>query len=1374
MPTVTKDGQRFDIPADAVRDFEDRGYTVETPEAAYAGLKTEAAAPVDRGILGQVNAGATSLLSGATLGLSDLALASLATQEEREQLAADRAVNPITSAIGQGVGAVVPALVAPTSLLGRLPAGSLGRASAAGFEAGRAAGGIGGTARALTAVGAEGAIQNAGAYMADAALGDRNMTAEGMAGALGTGFAFGAAAGGVIYGIEGGTIAARRMFARYADGTPKAVEVATQSWKTASDETLAAHDAAVDVARARVREAQDLTARARLEQQRAKLGVVEGGGLPAETGLEGIIRAQGEAANPTGLESLVDAQRAAGAPDPIPGLTTDADRLAPLVSEYDAARVDFEEILKRLEVPEIEPGIASAVKVPRGQFDDLTQAGPLAQGTPVQVTTVGKKLGDGTPVGTFGETSGLDDLVRMQREASQPTGLESLVDAQRAASVEPQSLEQQWESVMARLKGETDVPTRRRLSTEADDIMERMELRGVGDEATPAVSAGPEPIAPGKTIDELKHSDETAENFVLRRMRTQGESFGDAEFNRAMGESKVFLGSLGIDWTVPENKAVMMRMMRDGKAQFARADLVGAMDPAMVKASEISDGGRGGIGGSSWHFIKDTGQSVTMPKATAQTATATDTLTGQLRSMQNRLGEGADLKVLGEPSRLAYATDKAAKTEAAAEHFRAQANAKNYAGSAMADDERNAFFANLTRPKTRDAYVAANIGRAMREEGSHAAGLARLEREWASGNATTLKLERHAIPEYATLSKQLDSTSEGYVEMTLPAREIASRGYYEPPGGAVDSVRVDKAKQAITEGQREAIKLNVTPDGKIVVDDGRHRLAAAIEADAPIKVKWSTGHEPSDDMVLRGKQRSQDLTRQLNPDETPAGLRFDPEKRLYHSTGEPPVPPVAPNPDQATAAFRRPSAVDDVASIAEAANRLEKAGAEIAEAVGDAAPPLSQRAAKAFRDAEAEAERKTMDRTTRAIDDAAEAPDPSRTRLNDANTSLAKARIAETEAKIGARDAMSRAREAKAAAASTAKAADTIGLPGATAQQPTRKLGLLADIGAAVEVASTVGIPGVPSPADIPIVGPLLSAYLKYRAVKAAAGRFVGRVPATAETRAATLASNTKDKIARAVDRSLGVISEAAPKTRAPAVAFGLRALNALKPQAFGTGEGDAPKDASLTKLAAARIREVAAAAADPRLIVAKVRKELAGVKDPDLIAAAEKHLVRAAQYLAKVAPKEPPPNPYSKREWEPSPAEATRFARQYQAAFDPVSVFESLHQQTLTPEAAETLRATSPMLFAWAQERLISRAGDLDNPVPYRQRLHNALLFQVPLDDSLQPENAAILATAHAPSPVTDAAVPQPQQPPVPAIAGPVNLTALYQPGSDRRAQMR
>ena len=110
----------------------------------------------------------------------------------------------------------------------------------------------------------------------------------------------------------------------------------------------------------------------------------------------------------------------------------------------------------------------------------------------------------------------------------------------------------------------------------------------------------------------------------------------------------------------------------------------------------------------------------------------------------------------------------------------------------------------------------------------------------------------HGIPEHGKLDMELTKSGEDYAEGILDARDVAQRGYYEPAGGHGDATRTAKARQAIAEGQREPIKLGISRDGKIVVEDGRHRLQAAIEADAPIHVKWTTSREPPADMVFRG------------------------------------------------------------------------------------------------------------------------------------------------------------------------------------------------------------------------------------------------------------------------------------------------------------------------------------------------------------------------------------------------------------------------------------------------------------------------------------------------------------------------------------------
>lgn len=122
-----------------------------------------------------------------------------------------------------------------------------------------------------------------------------------------------------------------------------------------------------------------------------------------------------------------------------------------------------------------------------------------------------------------------------------------------------------------------------------------------------------------------------------------------------------------------------------------------------------------------------------------------------------------------------------------------------------------------------------------------------------SPDATTVD----GVPEYARI-KSHEAKADAPLAQTLPASQIAERGYYEPPGAGKDPVRIENARKAIAEGQREPIDLNISPNGKITVTGGRHRLAAAIEADAPIKVRWSAGAEPAGADVLRAGRAAQD------------------------------------------------------------------------------------------------------------------------------------------------------------------------------------------------------------------------------------------------------------------------------------------------------------------------------------------------------------------------------------------------------------------------------------------------------------------------------------------------------------------------------------
>lgn len=459
------------------------------------------------------------------------------------------------------------------------------------------------------------------------------------------------------------------------------------------------------------------------------------------------------------------------------------------------------------------------------------------------------------------------------------------------------------------------------------------------------------------------------------------------------------------------------------------------------------------------------------------------------------------------------------------------------------------------------------------------------------------------------------------------------------------------------------------------------------------------------------------------------------------------------------AAAKAPSKASLVEEIDEAAKvmtRYERAAAAVAEAVGDEAPAAAKLAAKSLREAEDTAERKLMESTTQALDDAAEmgpiAPSP-RERLEraraaraEADVSYAQARSVEAEAAIGERQAREALRKTK----------DEI-----KASMPQ----------APVVDADPFG--GFPDPSMIPVVGPLLSGYLKYRVAKSAAKG--GRVPLTPKTKVAAFAAKAKSAIHSAVDKSLGIGTKAAAGAQRAAGAATVVASNisdALTSRAFDDGEPDAQAGATLQQKTAVRMREVAYAATNPQAVAQRVRRELRGVHDPEIVSATIAHQQAKYNHLNDTAPKRPPENPFARREWSPPAALAMQWGRRLEVADDPLAAFEALEKRCLTPEAAETLRVVYPALFAQAQSRMMALASNIKEPLPYRAMVQNSLLFNVPLSSSVEPGNMQILAGAHATT-SGDATAPPPPAgaPPVPSIAGNTSLTAMFQTGLDRRA---
>lgn len=182
----TPEGVVVDVPVDQAAAAREAGYQPVTPtEAAPAVTRPESN---DSALL----AGITAPLSGATLGLSDAAIAALGTQGDVRAVREARAAHPILSGAGEFAGAIAPAFLTggeslPVSLATRTGAGVT---EAAG----------GGLLAHVVGGGAEGAIFGAGQGVSDLALSQDPLTVERIGSTLSSDMLYGAGAGAGIAG----------------------------------------------------------------------------------------------------------------------------------------------------------------------------------------------------------------------------------------------------------------------------------------------------------------------------------------------------------------------------------------------------------------------------------------------------------------------------------------------------------------------------------------------------------------------------------------------------------------------------------------------------------------------------------------------------------------------------------------------------------------------------------------------------------------------------------------------------------------------------------------------------------------------------------------------------------------------------------------------------------------------------------------------------------------------------------------------------------------------------------------------------------------------------------------------------------------------
>jgi ADP-ribosyltransferase exoenzyme len=275
------------------------------------------------------------------------------------------------------------------------------------------------------------------------------------------------------------------------------------------------------------------------------------------------------------------------------------------------------------------------------------------------------------------------------------------------------------------------------------------------------------------------------------------------------------------------------------------------------------------------------------------------------------------------------------------------------------------------------------------------------------------------------------------------------------------------------------------------------------------------------------------------------------------------------------------------------------------------------------------------------------------------------------------------------------------------------------------------GVGGLPNADDIPVIGPLLSVYLKYRAVTGALNRLGIRVGGPVANIARTAAS-AQDRASQAVSLLVKGAERGAPAVQRSAAPL----TSTLSAPLWDPIDEDPararPKTAPAAKparkdpqrLFEQRQEEILRATADPE---ATKREIAASVPAPPALAnAIAEAAMRRFAFLVGVMPKDPRPPTLKPTPYQYPISDLSRFAEAVRAVRDPVGVIEAAFHDAVSPVAAEALRVVYPRFYQQVQEELIEQVASSSKPIPYNRKNNLGLVFDVPLDGTMTPDYRA------------------------------------------------
>lgn len=281
-------------------------------------------------------------------------------------------------------------------------------------------------------------------------------------------------------------------------------------------------------------------------------------------------------------------------------------------------------------------------------------------------------------------------------------------------------------------------------------------------------------------------------------------------------------------------------------------------------------------------------------------------------------------------------------------------------------------------------------------------------------------------------------------------------------------------------------------------------------------------------------------------------------------------------------------------------------------------------------------------------------------------------------------------------------------------------------VGTALGVLDTAAqLGGLPDTSDIPVIGPLMSAYLKYRAVKGALGR-VGIQVGGPVGRIARAAAQTQDRIqdaAMAMVRGADKATKAAARVAPTTTSILSRPLwDPMEDEKPRRGAPEPTKQGP-QELMRKREEEILRATSSPEEARLQVLRAIPA--PPSVAGAIADAFMRRLGFLASQLP---PDNSTPTTRQVPtaySPTAIRRFSEAVAVVHDPVAAMERMAAGDVNPFAAEALRAVYPKLFGQLQEGIVEQISS--GAVPsHAQKTAIGLVFDIPMDGTMTPDYRA------------------------------------------------